>query len=414
MMNHFRANNFISVHQHGFMSRRSVEGQLVECTDDWSLALDDRKIVDVIYIDFKKAFDSVVHTKLLTKLKSAGIRGKLLDWCGAFLTGRQQRTKIDQSYSPYLDVLSGTGQGTVLGPVFFLVFINDLISEIPDSCTVKLFADDVKLYRTIQNVNCQVILQRSLEILINWASSWQLSVASTKCWVLRLGGDVPSDFNYKIGMDNLEWKTSCRDLGILIDSKLKYHDQCSILAKKANARCALILNCFTSANIKFQTLAFTCYVRPILEYGSVVWNPHFKTDINKIEAVQRRFTKRLLAHTRQAAGLSYDQRLVYLNEHGIPLQKLEFRRVITDLKFCYKILHNLVDVQEGCLKISQHNPARLMVSHCNNIARKNSFCNRVSKLWNASAIEIRQSNSFGTFTIKLIQSDIEALLNRCY
>jgi len=415
IMHHLQSNGLLSLNQHGFISKRSVETQLVECTNDWSLALRDGKSVDVNFIDFSKAFDSVVHSKLRVKLAAVGISGKLLNWCMAFLSSRYQRTKIDEYYSQYSEVLSGTGQGTVLGPIFFLIFINDLADKFTanSKTKVKLFADDIKLYSTVDDVSSQRNLQQSLDILVQWAAEWQLTIASKKCWTLRIGKPEEDGFNYVIDGQILDWTSSCRDLGIIVDSKLRFSNHCTAISKKANARCALISNCFTTANMKYQTIAFCSFVRPILEFGSVVWNPHYKSDINLIEATQRRFTKRMFSRCNQPPDLSYEQRLAHLSAQNIILAKLEHRRTIADLKFCYKIQKNMVTIDNSCFTLSTVNPNRLLVPHClNSIPRKSTFCHRITHLWNHLELEIKRSKSLSIFGKSLARTDVDFLLRR--
>ena len=292
----------------------------------------------------------------------------------------------------------------------FLIFINDLVSKIPAECKLKLFADDIKIYRNIEKPTDQQKLQKSLNALIKWASEWQLAIASHKCWVLRIGS-VESALNYEINDQILEWKSSCRDLGIQIDSKLNFSEHCANVAKKANARSIQISKCFYSANLKFQVLAFTSFVRPLLEFGSIVWNPRLRSDCNLLESVQRRFTKYLFNRAKLPT-LEYEQRLMRLQLDNIQLGKIEHRRAISDLKFCYKILHNLVEIEPGSLVVSQRLPGRLIVPHCSFNTRKSTFCCRIPKLWNLLETETKNAATLGTFASKLALYDMQTLLFR--
>lgn len=166
----------LSIHQHGFRSKRSTTSQLIECMNDWTKILDQSQSVDIIYLDFAKAFDTVSHPKLMFKLRKLGISDELLNWIHEFLSGRTQRVKVGTSLSFVGDVKSGVPQGTVLGPVLFLIYINDLAKVVKNSC-LKIYADDVKLYiRSDISVN-QHLLASDLKRVYEWSLDWQLQLS---------------------------------------------------------------------------------------------------------------------------------------------------------------------------------------------------------------------------------------------
>ena len=148
IVEHMMKNGLFSDDQHGFVPGRSCMTQLITCIDRWTELLDNGDPLDVIYLDFKKAFDSVPHQRLLQKLEAYGITGKLHQWLSDFLIGRQQRVVIGQDSSEWTTVKSGIPQGSVLGPVLFVIFINDLPNAI--NSAVKIFADDTKIYRPVK------------------------------------------------------------------------------------------------------------------------------------------------------------------------------------------------------------------------------------------------------------------------
>ena len=184
-------NDILCNSQHGFRQKRSTCTQLLESAGDFTKFFDDINCigVDVVYIDFSKAFDTVVHSKLLTKLKQCGIRGLLLDWISAFLKNRIQRVKINSIFSEYKPVTSGVPQGSVLGPLLFILYINDL-REILNPVSFKLFADDLKLYTIIHKRTVdidQIRMQNALSRLHEYAQTWQLDKLS-KCKVYAFRG----------------------------------------------------------------------------------------------------------------------------------------------------------------------------------------------------------------------------------
>jgi len=326
--------NKITKQQHGFLARHSTCTELLESTNEWLLKLNSKSSVDVIYIDFRRAFDSVVHSKLLYKLQNIGICGKLLCWIAAFLSGRSQSVIIGDSVSNSVPVISGVPQGSVLGPLLFLVFINDLCDIFGPGIKIKLFADDAKIYMSINNIIDHEVLQQGLNALSRWAEIWQLQVSVPKCSVLHLG-NRNSCMSYDLNSTLLPDVKSIVDLGVTIDSNLRYKLHINNIVTKAHQRACLIMRCFKSRDPTLLFKAFCVYVRPLVEYCVPVWSPSYTADINKIEAVQRRFTKRLF----NFRWLPYRDRLLKLGADS-----LEVRRLKLCLVMIYKITHDIVAI----------------------------------------------------------------------
>ena len=323
MIEFLDCNNLISPHQHGFRSKHSTLTQLLECLQDWSFSVSNGLPTDVIYLDFAKAFDSVSHEKLIYKLQAYGICGDLLEWIKSFLFDRKQRVIIENSPSNYIHVASGVPQGTILGPLLFLIFINDMADEIFWS-KIKLYADDSKVYSEINNANDVNNLQADINRLSDWTNSWQLNLSIQKCSVLHLKPKETPDV-YLI--DNIPLPSSdfMKDLGVIMSQDLKFHDHCSAVSNKAHSVCGLILRCFVTKSPDFMVKMFITFARSILEYCSPAWSPYHICDIDKIENVQRRFTKRI-------SGLyetPYLDRLAFLK-----LESLETRRIKFDIQNC--------------------------------------------------------------------------------
>jgi len=179
------ANKILSSAQHGFLKNRSTCTNLLESLNDWSGALNKYQETLVLYVDFLKAFDSVSVPKLLFKLKEIGVCGSLLDCITSLLNNRTQRVRIGGSLSPSRPVMSGVQQGSILGPTMFLVFLNDLHSNLSKNSTSKFFADDLKSYVTCVDDGCINDFKQLISCIELWSETWQLPLSIEKCsWVI--------------------------------------------------------------------------------------------------------------------------------------------------------------------------------------------------------------------------------------
>ena len=341
IVQHMTTNNLFTECQHGFIAGKSCTTQLLEYIEDITQALDTGMGVDVIYLDFQKAFDKVPHQRLLKKLYAYGIRGHTYQWIKEFLSNRQQRVTINGSKSEWRDVTSGIPQGSVLGPVLFLVFINDF----PDVIEVllKLFADDAKLYSVISSLNDVQPLQRSVNNAGTWSIDWEMLFNIKKCHQLHVG---PQDTGYTYTMQTengpqaIEKVANEKDLGVIIDSKLTFRDHISAKVNLANRNLGIIFRTFTYLDTEMFMSLYKSLVRPHLEYATVIWSPLYKKDRISIENVQRRATKLV----RACKNLSYPERLRKL---GLPT--LEYRRQRADIIQVYKILNDIDKVDKNKL-----------------------------------------------------------------
>ena len=335
LLDFLKMHNLITKHQHGFLKRHSTNTNLLECLNDWTLSISNHKLVHIGYIDFQRAFDSIFHPKLIVKLISYGISGNLF-WIKAFLLNRTQSVRVDSTLSRSIDVTSGVAQGSVLGPLLSNLFIND-IADLFDNCTkIKMFADDLKLYTELL-VDGRSCFQLYLDHISAWAATWQLGISYSKCHFLELGNSA-STFSYNLNNITIAKSEIVNDLGVIIDTNLKFKNHIHDIVNRALLRSSHIFRCFLSRNTANFLRAYKTYVRPLVEYVSTVWSPSEIALIDSLESVQRRFAKRLPG----LSTMSYSDRLINLN-----LQSLEHRRLINDLVMCYKIIHGLVDVDSS-------------------------------------------------------------------
>jgi len=282
--------------------------------------MDSNESIDVVYLDIAKAFDTVSHSKLIAKLEVYGIRGPILSWIKAFLSNRLQSVNLEGSLSNFVPVRSGVPQGSVLGPLLFLLYINDL-PEVCRHAILKLFADDSKLYFKCTNIDDFHKLVRDLIAIFEWLKDNQLSVAVEKCAVLHLGMTNPRR-EYEINGSVIPQVDSVRDIGIEVDQTMKFSRHCKSIAQRANRLSNLFFLTFRCRDRKFMLNFYTTYIRPILETATTVWNPYLMKDIKILESVQRKFTKRMPGMSEK----TYEERRAALG-----LKTLEHRRLCSDL-----------------------------------------------------------------------------------
>ena len=291
VMTYLKSENLLSTKQFGFMNGRSTATQLLTYLDKCISAIVSGEVVDAIYFDFSKAFDTVPHIRLLEKLKSYGIEDKVHGWIKAFLENREQVVMVNGQKSYPAKVLSGIPQGSVLGPVLFVLYINDL----PDSvlCDILLFADDTKIFRPVRNKEDATQIQNDINRLQDWSNKWLLEFNTDKCHVLTLGKfeNIRYTKRYELNGEVLEHVFDEKDLGVTIDSELKFSDHLNMKVNKANSMAGLIRRSFDYLDGSLFRQLYTALVRPHLEYCQTVWAPHLQKDVNTIESVQRRATK---------------------------------------------------------------------------------------------------------------------------
>lgn len=281
----------ISPNQYGFLPRRSCPLQLLTTLKDWYDCLDEKSNVDVVYFDYEKAFDRVRHKCLLEKLSSFGIHHQILRWIANFLVARQHSVKINDSYSSTFVPGTGCPQGSVLAPLLFLLFINDIGDAIPNGCHHKLFADDLKIYRQVNSVSDAAQLQACIESVEGWSEQNWLSLSGPKTIVLRLGKS-PVEFEYVVDGNPITPSLEVRDLGILVDSKLTFEPHINKIVRGATIALHHLIRALPNVNLELFMTAFKTYVRPKLEYGTEVFNPHLKkTDQKNREATENIYQK---------------------------------------------------------------------------------------------------------------------------
>ena len=295
--------------------------------------------------------------------------------------------------SDWLQCTSGVPQGSILGPILFLIYVNDLPRCILHS-QIFLYADDAKLFK---HINCRldcILFQQGIDALLIWCATWQLKLNISKCLCIRYGVVIRSFIDYNISGTVLQKVTSTKDLGVTFDSKLKFSEQYNAVVNQGFIRVNLLLKCFHSCDRNLQIGLYNTFVQPVLEFSSPIWSPHLEKDIKAIERVQKYFMKNLLC----LKNLSYHERLCVLKQPSLAL-----RRVRADLIFLYKILHGLVDTDLKSLLVmntevvdTHHlrgHALKLYLPKPRTDVLKFSYVYRVVKLWNDLPSFVCESNS---------------------
>ena len=243
--------------------------------------------VDTFILDFEKAFDTPPHELLKSKLFSYGIGGKTMKWIDAFLCFRQQRVVVNGVKSDWAPVVSGVLQGTVLGPLLFSLHINDIMSDIESE--IRLFADDCVCYREIKDMEDTLKLLKDIDRLGIWARKWGMRFQPVKCNMMQLTNKHNKiQASYTLEGTVLENVDSIKYLGVTITSDLKWNSHIRNVCSKANRTLGFLRRNLFSYPKDVKEAAYKSMVRPILEYGSTVWDPHYNGLNDELENVQKR------------------------------------------------------------------------------------------------------------------------------
>lgn len=293
IVHHMKSHNLFSDKQYGFIEGRSTVLQLIRVLDEWTEMLDNGSCVDVVYCDFMKAFDTVPHKRLVRKLNMFNISGCYSNWIEAFLCGRKQGVIVNGEESSWKSVTSGIPQGSVLGPLLFVLYINDLPLAINNESTPYLFADDTKVFHEIKTNNDCRSFQEDIFSLHDWSEKWMLRFHPDKCKAMRIGKSTVDLYDYSLSKNGtiMDRAESEKDVGVIIDNKLSFDQHISEKVNKANSVMGVIRGSFTCMDRTTFKLLYTSLVRPHLEYANQVWNPYLKKHIDLIENVKRRATK---------------------------------------------------------------------------------------------------------------------------
>jgi hypothetical protein len=368
--------NIISSHQHGFFAGRSTTSNLIEFIDVVSSALNDGSGVDVAFLDVAKAFDRVPWERLKLRLWFYGFRGKLYDWVCDYLFNRMQRLLVGDYVGSWHSIVSGVPQGSVLGPLLFIIYVNELLQILP---MVKGYADDMQVISVNNSPEAKIVFQESLNQVYQWTVKWQLHLNIDKCKIMHFGSfkQLENRHQYCINGVPLLTTESEESLGVTITPKLDFHDHIAKKCAAARFKMKQTMNCFTKKSIFLIGRIYKSVVRPCLEYASAIWNPSSSVQIQLLEKTQRYATR-----FGKLATLDYSERYKILN-----LKSLEFRRIKSDLMKFYRFIHGNEHFQLS--NFCKFKDKRTRGSHriygdlATHVVRRNFFTYRVLQVWNA-------------------------------
>ena len=410
MLTHLLSNNLLSNEQHGFIKNRSTLSQQVCLMNSLTQYHETWKPSEMIYLDFSKAFDTVSHQKLVFILSHFKINPTIIFWLQQYLTGRTQRTTLDGSFSSPCSTSSGVPQGSVLGPLLFVLYIEDLLRTLKADCptvSIYAFADDLKLMSSEPNA-----LKTAISIVETWTHLWQLNIQPAKTEHIVFERGKKTDQNtqpYIVSGVPAKTTTVVKDLGLLISNNLKWSTHITHISSKASKLSNIILRSFSASNLHTYTLLYKSYIRPLVEYNTSIWAPYSQGDLDTVENVQRRYTKRICQKLNIKFN-GYKQRLDILN-----LETLENRRIKLDLVLVYKIVNGLIFVNQTEIfqvintsynlrrhKLSLRNPFRITSD-----IGKYFFTNRIIKVWNDLPETLVNSETLATFKSGLNSVNLE-------
>lgn len=382
---HLESNKFFFVNQHGFRKAFSCDTQLLEFTSDLHNGMNNNKIIDCIFLDYAKAFDRVAHCRLIAKLSALRLDSSTLSWLRNFLSNRQQFTFVNNFSSSTSFVSSGVPQGSVLGPLLFLIYINDLPFNI--SSSIRLFADDCVVYRTINCEEDHVSLQKDLDLINQWCDRWQMTLNTSKCCVLSFTRRKSVfNFPYSICSAEIPRSSTYKYLGVHLCTNLAWCAHIEKICMKANRTLGFLRRNLHHSPSTIRQQAYQTFVRPQLEYASSIWSPHQQYLIDKLESIQNRAARFITSKYSRHSSISQIKR-------DISLTNLDSRRSVTRLCLLHKYYYNSwtsrlsLDIpSRTSSRLHNHLSFKRIFGHTQ--AFNNSALPRAIALWNSLPTDI--------------------------
>ena len=407
--NYIVFHNLISPVQSGFTPKDSAVFQLIDLYNTFTKAIDEGKEIRVIFCDISKAFDRVWHKGLLFKLRRMGISGPLLDWFRSYLDQRHQRVVIEGSYSDFLQVNAGVPQGSILGPLLFLLFINDIVVDIGSN--INLFADDTSLYLIVEDpVMAADLMDTDLDKIHTWADTWLVKFNPHKTEELIISRKITPRNHPAVTMDNVEVKrVDChKHLGLIFNTKCTWNEHIDEITTKAWKRIHLLQSLNYQLDRRaLQTMYFS-FVRPILEYADVIKDNCFDYEKAALEKIQIEAGRIVSGATKSCS------RAKILFELG--WDTLEQRRYKHRMITFFKMVKNLTPpylqdlVPPNVHQVSNRNlrnQTDFTIPRSRTNLYDSSFIPTATREWNSLPAEIKSSTSISIFKRMLNRDKIK-------
>ena len=414
----------IDCRQHGFVSGKSCTTQMIPFTDNLALALNNKSKSDIVYFDFAKAFDSVSHDLILHKLKHLyGIDGLMLRFVKSYLQDRRQQVVIGGAVSSTLPVQSGVPQGSILGPLLFVLFINDMFSCASKDTNIALYADDTKIWRTIKCFEDHYILQGDIDRLFAWSILNKMTFHPSKCKVLSvtLQRNVLDNLPFNIYWYNLneviiDYVASHTDLGVIMTNRFLWGAHCDQLVSKASSKLGLLKRtCHFTTNKRQKRAFYLTIVRSIFDHCSVIWCPQQSTHLLKFEAIQKRAIKWINGQQFD----HYSDIVFHEKQKELKILPIRLKFIHNSITLFYKIVNGLVSIslpeyitvaETGTMRYTRSTAPVIdgldtstytcsVVPNCDSF--RNSFFYRTMLLWNTLPAHVRQTEKISNFKTKL-------------
>ena len=402
IFNHLVTINFLTPFQSGFLPGDSTVNQLTYIYNTFCKALDSGKEVRTIFFDISKAFDRVWHKGLIVKLKAAGLSNDFLAIIEDYLKDRRQRVVLPGAYSDWNCIRAGVPQGSILGPLLFLIYINDIVSNIDSN--IRLFADDTSLYLVINHRNevlsSTQLLNSDIEKINKWASDWLVTFNPSKSesMIISRKHDINNFPPLYMDQQLIAHVNDHKHLGIFLSGDCSWHKHIDYIQSKAWPKLNIMRKLKYQLDRKSLEIIYLSFVRPLLEYGDTIWDNCTLSEQDELNKIQNEAARICTGATR----------LVSLNKlkAEIGWESLEFRRKKHKLILFYKMIHGLTPTYLSDLlpqpvsansRYNLRNQENLQVPFCRTNLYRNSFLPSVIRDWNELPENTKNATSIDSF-----------------